>query len=104
LGSLEVRPKEWREPSGLHPEVLTKRNKLPNATDVDVVRAFTYGTTNEAIVHKLGRGQPKTVADLFDIVTKFADGEDAVGARKSSRDAGEPSSERRDWREHPNRH
>jgi hypothetical protein len=35
-----------------------KRNELTDATDVDVVSAFTYGTTNEALVHELGWGQP----------------------------------------------
>ena len=41
--------------------------------------AFTYGTSNEALVHELGRGRPKTTTDLLDIATKFVDGEDAVG-------------------------
>jgi hypothetical protein len=65
-----------------------------------VVSAFTYDATNEALVHELGRGQPKTAADLFDIVTKFVDGEDAVGVffcmEKSLRNASEPNGERRD--------
>jgi hypothetical protein len=47
------------------------------------------------------------VADLFDIVTKFADEEDTVGVifrkRKNPRDAGEPSGKRRDRRQHPDR-
>jgi hypothetical protein len=34
-------------------EVHTKKNELP---DADVVSAFTYGTTNEALVHELERG------------------------------------------------
>jgi hypothetical protein len=33
------------------------------------VNAFTYDTTNEALVHKLGRGRPKTTTDLLDIAT-----------------------------------
>jgi hypothetical protein len=75
-----VRSKERREPSGLHPKVLPKRNELLDATDDDVVSTFTYNTTNEALVHDLGWGRPKMAADLFDIATKFADGEDTVGA------------------------
>jgi hypothetical protein len=72
-----------------------------------VVSAFTYGTTNEALIHELGRGRPRTTADLLDIATKFADWEDAVGAifrkGKSPRDAGDPSGEKRERREHPDR-
>jgi hypothetical protein len=85
-----------------------KMNELPDATDADVVSAFTYGTTNEALVHELGWRRSKTTTDLFDIATKFADGEGAVEAifrkGKSPRDAGEPNDERRDQWEHPNRH
>jgi hypothetical protein len=33
-----------------------KRNELPDTTDADVASAFTYGTTNEALAHELGRG------------------------------------------------
>jgi hypothetical protein len=99
-----VRSKERRGPSVLHPKVLPKRNKLPDATDDDVVSTFTYDTTNKALVHELGWGRLKMAAGLFDIATKFADGEDAVGAifrqGKSSCDAGEPSGERRDRWEH----
>ncbi|KAJ1289641.1 hypothetical protein BS78_02G180300 [Paspalum vaginatum] len=84
-----------------------KRNELPDVTDADVGSAFTYGTTNEALIHELGRGRPKTTADLLDIAIKFADGEDAVGAifhkRKASRDDGEGTSgtkkDRRDRRD-----
>jgi hypothetical protein len=46
--------------------------------------------------------------DLFDIAIKFADREDTVGAiflkGKSKRNAGEPSGEKRDRQEHPDRH
>jgi hypothetical protein len=35
-----------------------KRNELLDATDVDIVSAFTYGTRNEALIHELGRGRP----------------------------------------------
>jgi hypothetical protein len=49
------------------------RNKLLDATDADIVSVFTYDTSNEALVHKLGWGRPKTVPDFFEILTKFAD-------------------------------
>jgi hypothetical protein len=74
------------------------------ATDTDIVSAFTYGTTNEALIHEFGRGRLRTVVDLLDIATKFNDGEDAVGAifrkGKGPHDAGEPSGEKRERREH----
>lgn len=40
--------------------------------------AFTYGTTNEALIHELGRGQPNATTDLLNIVTKFVDEEDVA--------------------------
>jgi hypothetical protein len=71
------------------------------------VSAFTYGTTNETLVHELGRGRPRTTADLLDIPTKFADWEDTVGAifhkGKGSRDASEPNREQRECWEHPDK-
>ncbi|WVZ75390.1 hypothetical protein U9M48_023446 [Paspalum notatum var. saurae] len=78
-----------------------KRNELPDVTDSDVVSAFTYGTFNEALIHELGRGWPRTTADLLDIATKFADGEDAVGAifrkaRPSRKDGKGTSGAKRD--------
>lgn len=84
-----------------------KRNELSDAINTDVVTAFIYDTTNEALVHKLKRGWPKTVADLFDIATKFTDRQGTLGVifckGKSSRNVGEPSGERRDWQEHPDK-
>jgi hypothetical protein len=72
-----------------------------------VVSAFTNGTTNEALIHEFGRGIPRTIANLLDIATKFADGEDMVGAifrkGKSSRDTGKLSGEKREHWEHPRR-
>lgn len=84
------------------------RNELPDTTDADIVSAFTYGTTDEAFVPELGQGRPRTTMDLLDIATKFANREDAVGAifhmGKGPRDAGEPSGERREHWEHPDKH
>jgi hypothetical protein len=59
---------------------------------------------NKAFVHELGRGIPKTTADLIEIATKSADGEDAVGAifhkRKSPHDADVPNNENGEGQEH----
>jgi hypothetical protein len=49
-------------------------NKLPNATNTDVVSAFPYVTTNEALVHELGRGRPITIANLLNIATNLPTG------------------------------
>lgn len=82
------------------------RNELLDAIDINVVSAFTYGTTNEALVHELGQGSSKTIVDLLNIATKFVDGEDAVGAifckGKSSCDTSEQSSEK-ERQEHPHK-
>lgn len=71
-------------------------NEFSDTTDVDVVSAFTYDTTNEALVHELGRERPRTNANLLNIATKFANGEDAVAAifckEKSPHDFLRPSS------------
>lgn len=83
-------------------------NEFSDTTDAEVVSAFTYDTTNEALVHELGREIPRTNADLLNIATKFANGEDAVGAifckEKSPHDADEPSGEKSECREHLDRH
>jgi hypothetical protein len=44
-----------------------------------MVSAFTYGTTNGAIVHELGWGRPRTTVDHLDRATKFDDEEHVVG-------------------------
>jgi hypothetical protein len=45
-----------------------------------VVSSFTYGATNEVLIRELCRGRSKTIVDLLDIATKFADEEDVVEA------------------------
>lgn len=76
---------------------LHKRNELPDTINTNVVSAFTYDTTNEALVHELEQGRPRTTTYPLDLATKFADGEDAVRAisckGKSPRETGEPSDE-----------
>jgi hypothetical protein len=94
--------------SGYIQRFCQKRNKLPDTTDVDVVNAFTYDTTNKALIHELDRGRPKTTANLLDIATKFVDGEDAVGAifrkGKSPHNSSEASNVKKDRQEHPDKH
>jgi hypothetical protein len=52
---------------------------LPNIADADVISVFLSGTTNETLVHKLGRKSPRTTKELLDIATSHASGENTVG-------------------------
>jgi hypothetical protein len=62
-----------------------KHNELPNITDADVINAFTYGTTCEALVHALRHETPCMAQELLDIATKYATGEEAVQTNFSSK-------------------
>ena len=55
-------------------------NELPNIADADIISAFLSGTSNESLVHKLGRKSPWTTKELLDIATNHASGEEAVRA------------------------
>jgi hypothetical protein len=61
-------------------------NQLTNLMGADVIGAFTWGSTDKTLVHKLGRKTPRTIKELFDIATGHASGEDVeraiVGQRK----------------------
>jgi hypothetical protein len=45
-----------------------------------VIIAFISGTTNETLVHKLGRKSPQTMKELLDIATNHTLEEYMVGA------------------------
>ena len=47
----------------------TKHNELPNITDTDMINAFIYGMTCEALVHALGHETSRTLRELLDIAT-----------------------------------
>ena len=55
-------------------------NELPDIMDVDVIRAFISGTTNETLVHELGCYKPRTTRELLDFTTSHASGKEAVHA------------------------
>ena len=55
-------------------------NELPNIVDADVIRAFISSTTNEALIHELGRCKPRTMQVLLDLMTSHSFGEEAVRA------------------------
>jgi hypothetical protein len=69
-----------------------------------MVSAFTYDTTNEALVHELGHIRPRTTTVLLDIVTKFTNREDMVGSifrkGKTPHDASNTSGMTKERREH----
>jgi hypothetical protein len=46
----------------------------------EIVHAFLEGTTCRDLVRELGRSPPADSNELFDIATRFASGEEAVGA------------------------
>ena len=45
-----------------------------------MIGAFISSTTNEALVHELGRNKPRTMQELLDLATSQASGEEAVWA------------------------
>ena len=47
---------------------------------IEVINAFLEGTTCRNLVHELAQSRPANVNELFDAVTNYAAGEEAVGA------------------------
>ena len=48
--------------------------------DADVIGAFIFGTTDDALIHELGRCKPRMTRELLDLATSHASGEEAVCA------------------------
>jgi hypothetical protein len=48
--------------------------------DTDIISVFWSSTNWRTLVHELGRNQPKTMKELFDIATRHPSGEEVVGA------------------------
>jgi hypothetical protein len=60
---------------------LSKRcTKLPSVAQSEIVHAFLEGTTCRDLVRELGRSLPVDSNEMFDIATRYASGEEAVGA------------------------
>jgi hypothetical protein len=53
--------------------------ELPSVAQSEIVHAFLEGTTCRDLLRELGRSPPVDSNELFDIVTSFASGEEAVG-------------------------
>jgi hypothetical protein len=47
-------------------------------TDVNVINAFTHGTTCESFVHNLGCSNPCTTREVLNIAATHAMGEEAI--------------------------
>jgi hypothetical protein len=62
-----------------------KRNELPNIMDTNVINAFTYDTTYEALIHTLRREASWMMRELLDVATKYAIGEEAILASFSDK-------------------
>ena len=45
-----------------------------------MIGGFISSTTNEALVHELGRNKPRTTWELLDLTTSHAFGEEAIRA------------------------
>ena len=54
--------------------------ELPSITDFKIISAFHLGTTCRDLLCELGRSPPTSANELFDVVTNFASGEEAVGS------------------------
>jgi hypothetical protein len=54
--------------------------ELPSLAQSNIVHAFLEGTTCRDLVRELGCSPPIDSNKLFDIATRFASGEEAVGA------------------------
>jgi hypothetical protein len=54
--------------------------ELPSVAQSEIVHAFLEGTTCRDLLRELGRSPPVDSNELFDIATRFASGEEAVGA------------------------
>jgi hypothetical protein len=45
-----------------------------------MIRVFISGTTNEALIHELGRCKPRTMWELLDLTTSHASSKKAIRA------------------------
>ena len=55
-------------------------NELPHIVDADMIGAFISSTTNEALIHELGRSKTWTMRELLNLETSHASNEEAVRA------------------------
>jgi hypothetical protein len=59
------------------------KNSVVDVSDERAIDAFTLGLRRGYLVEEMGRIKPRTVSDLMDIASKFADGEDACNNKRT---------------------
>jgi hypothetical protein len=73
--------------------------KTPQKTSpTRAVDAFSAGLLRSDLVEELGRTRPKTVSELMEIASRFADGEDAYNNKRARSPEGDGSSRQRNQR------
>jgi hypothetical protein len=56
---------------------------MEDISDERAVDAFSAGLRHSDLVEELGRTRPKTVSELMEIASRFADGEDAYNNKRA---------------------
>jgi hypothetical protein len=59
------------------------KNSAKDVSDKRTVDAFLAGLRRSDLVEELGRTRPKTVSELIEIASRFADGEDAYNNKRA---------------------
>ena len=57
---------------------MKKKNSIPGVNDAVVMVAFRKGVKDSDLLKKMTRKPPKTVKELFDMVDRYANQEDAM--------------------------
>jgi hypothetical protein len=59
------------------------KNSAEDVSDKRAVDAFSAGLRRSDLMEELGRTRPKTVSELIEIASRFADGEDAYNNKRA---------------------
>jgi hypothetical protein len=59
------------------------KNSAEDISDEQAVDAFSASLRRSDLVEELGRTRPKTVSELIEIASRFADGEDAYNNKRA---------------------
>jgi hypothetical protein len=60
------------------------KNTAEDVSDEREIDAFASGLRRSDLVEELGRTKPKTVSELMEIASRFANGEDAYNKKKGA--------------------
>ena len=80
---------------------LTKKNQIIDCPDAEALAAFKHSVRDEWLARHLGQENPRRMAALTSLMTRFCAGEDSWLARSSTSDPG--TSEVRDGNGKPRR-